>query len=161
MDGLPVSGVGKASECPCDGVWIIGFGEELCASRQIAGKRSPVTGCNYNLDRRPAVAHSGGQLDPVHFSRHVNIGEEYPDSRVLTQDGDSIVSVRGFEHSEALFFQVIDNAHTYQRFVFDHQNDNLRMSHQSAAFSGSTGACTPIPTLSTGAVSVQTTPSMA
>ena len=91
---------------------VIGFAEKAALGWNLLEGDLPVSGRDDDLQGRPAVADIGGQLDPVHAARHVDIGEDEADARVLCQDLDCLGGIAGFMDMEARIVERIDDIET-------------------------------------------------
>jgi hypothetical protein len=79
--------------------------QEHAAIRQIVVADHDPTRGRHDLDRRPAVPNEPGQLQPVHRSRHLDIGEDDVDIWTLFQDGDGLVGIGRLDDLEARAFE--------------------------------------------------------
>jgi hypothetical protein len=65
--------------------------QEDAAVRQIVFVDRNMTGGRHYLDRRPAVSNEPGEFQPIHRSRHLDIGKDDVDIGTRFQDGDGRV----------------------------------------------------------------------
>ena len=69
------------------------FGQILSPTLTLAGGRD-------DLDRRPAAPDRPGELQPIHGTRHLDIGEDHRDIAARFQDFDRLIGIAGFDNLE-------------------------------------------------------------
>lgn len=68
---------------------------ELALRRHLLGAGFFFSRGDDDFDRRPSPADCGGEFQPVHRSRHIDIGDDDPNIVARFQDGDGLGGVRG------------------------------------------------------------------
>lgn len=79
-------------------IWLC---HELAPGRQIARPHSHEAGRGEYLDGWPPVPDEAGELQPIHRTRHLDIGEDDVDIGTGLEDRDGLVGVAGLNDFEA------------------------------------------------------------
>src|SRR4051794_24225551 len=87
------------------GVWLA---QKSAAGRQFSLENSPVTRGHDESDWRPTAPDNTDQFEPVHATRHLNIGEDCFDVVPTFKNANCFISVRGCNGFEA---GLIDHGH--------------------------------------------------
>jgi hypothetical protein len=96
--------------------------QEDAAVRQIVFVDRNMTGGRHYLDRRPAVPNEPGEFQPIHRSRHLDIGKDDVDIGTRFQDGDGLVRIGRLDDFEACAFDRLSGIQPQQEFVFYDQD---------------------------------------
>ena len=81
-------------------------------------------------DRRPPSPHCLREFDPIHRSRHVNVGEHNSDVVPAFQDTDGFVRVRRPERLKSRVSDHVDREHQDKRLVLDREHHRSMRSFQ-------------------------------
>src|SRR2546423_8318459 len=76
-----------------------------------------------------------GKLEPVHRSRHMDVGEYQANVASLLEDRNGLIRVGCLDDIKAGGFDRLDGVHSDQRFVLDNEHDR---SLASAGLHGTT-----------------------
>ncbi len=74
--------------------------------------RPAMAGNDHDLDRWPAVAYRVGQLQPVHASRHLYVGEQQNDVVARFQNSHGLVGIVGLDGEEPGFLDDVGRVNT-------------------------------------------------
>ena len=97
----------------------IRFTEKAAVGRQIGQLQPNMTRCDEYLYDRPAVAHDMGQLQTVHASGHVDVGEQHGNFGAGFQYRDGLVRIAGLQRLEACLVDEFHRKHPQARVVLD------------------------------------------
>ena len=116
------------SNLPCVGQFVQHTGEfagavGLCqkppALRQILFPDIHKARGRDDLDRRPAAADGAGKLQPVHRTRHLDIGEDDVNIGSGFEDRYSLVAIACLDDFKPGILNHLGRIHPQQEFVFD------------------------------------------
>src|SRR5580693_3810807 len=85
-------------------------------------------------DRRPSPAHCLRKFDPIHRSRHVNVGEHNSDIVPAFQDPDGFFRVRRPERLKSRVANHVDRKHQDKRLVLNREHHRSTERFQRNAF---------------------------
>ena len=102
---------------------VVGLGEETAAFRQIVFTDADEAGSRNDLDRRPSPSDKSCELQPVHGTRHLNVGKNDVDVRPRFEYGNRFVGVRGLDNVEPGVTDHFRSVHPQQEVVFHNQNE--------------------------------------
>ncbi len=68
-----------------------------------------------------------GQLQTIHGTRHLNVGEDDVDVGALLKDCDSFIRVPSFNSLVASLSKKLQCSDTKKRLIFDHEDDRADM----------------------------------
>jgi hypothetical protein len=106
------------------------LGQEHTSSRHLVRLRFALAGRDDDVDRGPAIPHSGGQFQTVHRAAgHIDVGENATDL-VLLQQRDGLVGVARGEDIITGVFQFVRDDQTDEGLIFDDQ-DSVQLPFQS------------------------------
>ena len=71
----------------------VGLWQEHTAGWQIIGARHHLARCRNDFNRRPAVPDKVGELQPVHRTRHLNIGEDDVNIETGAKNCDGFIGI--------------------------------------------------------------------
>ena len=80
------------------------------------------SGGRNDLDRRPAVADEPGKLQPVHRTRHLDIGEDDADIGTALKDRDGFIGIGRLNDFKSGVLDRLGGIQPQQEFVFDNQD---------------------------------------
>ena len=122
----------------------VGLRHEPAFARQFVGSGPGLSRGDDDLDRRPAVADGGGQPQPVHGSRHVDVGEHQRNVVVVLKQFDRLVRIARLEHLEAGLAQFVGDREQQEGLVLHDQHffgiRHYRLFASFGAFSSGHGA---------------------
>jgi hypothetical protein len=110
----------------------VGLGQKVTAGGQAAVANLEQSRGRYDFDRRPPAPDGGGQLQPIHGTRHMDIRENDADVEAVFKDKNRFVGVFCFDNLETSGPDHIDRVHADQALVFDDQDDrrfSFRLKH--------------------------------
>jgi hypothetical protein len=109
----------SACDCCCS----IRFRQKSAAFRQIALCNFCMAGSRNDFDRWPPAFHKMGELEPVHRTRHVDVGKDQANVASLLKDRNGLVSTSGFDHVKTVRFDHRGRVHADQCLVFHNKHD--------------------------------------
>jgi hypothetical protein len=74
------------------------------------------------VDRRPSVSHRYGELEAVHGSRHLDIGEHDSDVQSGFEYRDRFICVRRFHDLKSGFFDHLRGIHSNEELILDNEH---------------------------------------
>ena len=110
----------------------VGLGQKVTAGGQAVGAIFEQSRGRDDFDRRPPAPDGGGQLQPIHGPRHLDIGENDADVEPVLEDHDRFVGVFCFDDVESAGRDHVDRVHADQELVFNDQDDrplSFRFKH--------------------------------
>ena len=110
----------------------VGLGQKVTTGGQAVGANLEQSRGRHDFDRRPPAPDGGGQLQPIHGPRHLDIGENDADVEAMFEDHDRFVGVFCFDDVESAGLDHVDRVHADQELVFDDQDDrrfSFRLKH--------------------------------
>jgi hypothetical protein len=112
-------------ERPVELTACIGFRQKASPVGQVAFNDLESAGRDDDLDRRPPAAYGLSELQTVHGSGHIDIGEYDGDVQAAFEQPNCFIGVTGFQNVEAEFLHHVDCIHANERFVLDDEDDGL------------------------------------
>lgn len=98
---------------------MIGLSQKTTAFRQIVCPRIDEARSRNNLDRRPSSSNKSGEVQAIHGTRHLDVGEDDVNVGACFQYGNRFVGVCGFDNLETGVTDHFRGVHSQQKVVFD------------------------------------------
>ena len=106
---------------------IVRFAEEAPFDRKVEITDVSVPRRDEDLDTRPSVSYGYRELQPVHGSRHVDIGEQRIDLGMAFKQPDGVICITGVEDGEARVDQCFGDINTDKGLVLDNKDSDWRV----------------------------------
>src|ERR1700677_2172689 len=113
---------------------VIGFPDKPAALWQELQLAAADPRCDDDFNRWPSMAHCLREFDPIHRSRHVNVGEHNSDIVPVFQDANRFVRVRRPEGLKPRVANHVDREHKDKRLVLNRENHPSTGTFQCNAF---------------------------
>ena len=95
--------------------------DELDVRRHFISTWLSLTRADHNDCRRPAMPDVMGQCQSIHRSRHLDVGKNDPDIGSALQHANGFRGRPCLDAFETRFFQTVDNVHSNDQIVLNHQ----------------------------------------